>query len=240
MQPVSDSIAGGIGETYRMGASSVAALSLFAANAGLLLIYFAFDLTLFQLVFVYWWEALWIGLYSGLKLLTASLFGSPYENRWLEVSRGSSLVMSLYAIIKAGGAFLLLLILAGLALIVAQQDLTGTDGTEFIREQSGLILNCSLLFLFGHGLSFIVNFLFLGEFRRARFGSLLWLPFKRSVALFVTVVASLTAIQIYPDILTSTSYATLLIAIKLAWDYFLHRRERLSFSTSGIRAEPHE
>jgi hypothetical protein len=236
MQPVSDSIAGRIGETHELGASSVAALSLFAANAGLLLLYVALDLTLFQLVFVYWTEALWIGLFSGLKLMVASIFGSPYENRWVDFSRGSSFLLSVFAIVKTSGVYLVLLMLTGVALVVAQQELTGIEGSDFIREQAGLILKCSYLFLFGHGLSFIVNFLLLGEFKRARFGTLLWLPFKRSFALFVAVAASLTAIQAYPGILTDTTYAALLIVIKLVWDFFLHRRERLSFSLSGMRA----
>lgn len=38
MQPVSDLITGRIDDTHEMGASSVAALSLFAANAGLPLV----------------------------------------------------------------------------------------------------------------------------------------------------------------------------------------------------------
>lgn len=237
MQPVSDNFAGRVGESHKIGVSSLAALSVFAANAGLLVIYIALDLTLFQLVFVYWWEALWIGLFSGLKLITAALFGSPCENRWVDVSRGSCFLMSVFAIIKSGGVYLVLLMLTGVALVVAQQELTGLGGNDFVREQAGLILKCSLIFLFGHGLSFIVNFLFLGEFRRARLGTLLWLPFKRSLALFVAVAVSLTAIQTYPGILSNTTFAALLIAIKLAWDYFLHRRERLSFTMSGIVEE---
>lgn len=236
MQPVSDNITGRIGETHALGPSSVAALSLLAANAGLLLLYVALDLTLFQLVFVYWWEALWIGLFSGLKLLFASIFGSPYENRWMDFSRGSSLLLSVFAIVKTGGAYLVLLTLTGVALVVAQQEMTGIAGNDFVREQAVLILKCSLVFLFGHGLSFIVNFLLLGEFKRARFSTLLWLPFKRSFALFAAIVASLTAIQTYPGTLTSATYAALLILIKLVWDFFLHRRERLSFSVSGMRA----
>ena len=129
---------------------------------------------------------------------------------------------------------MILLMLTGVALVVAQQELTGTDGNDFVREQAGLLLKCSLIFLLSHGLSFIINFLVLGEFRRARFGTLLWLPFKRSLALFIAVVASLTAIQAYPGILSSSTYPALLITVKLAWDYYLHRRERRSFTTSGI------
>lgn len=234
METVSDSIAERIGETHRLGGSSFAALSLLAANAGMFFIFFAFDLSLFQLVLVYWYEALWIGLFSGLKLLSASLFGDPFENRWVDVSRFGAFLLSLFAIVKAGGAFLILLMLSGLALIVAHQELTGTDGTDFIRAQGGMMLKCSLLFLVGHGLSFVVNFLVLGEFRRARFSTLLWLPFKRAFALFVTIVAALTAIQTWPGIIGYTTFAAVLIVVKLAWDYFLHYRERRSFSTSGV------
>ena len=235
MQSVSEIEDGLISETHELGYGGVAALSLFAANAGLLVLYFLLDLTLFQLVFVYWWEALWIGLFSGLKLLTASLFGSPYENRWVDVSRGSGLFLSLLAMVKSAGVFMILLMLTGVALVVAQQELSGTDGSDFVREQATLILKCSLLFLLSHGLSFILNFLMLGEFRRARFGTLLWQPFKRSLALFVTVVASLTALQAYPGILGMTTYPALLIVVKLAWDYYLHKRERLSFTILGVR-----
>lgn len=232
MQVLSDNIAGQISDTRLLGARAFAALSLIAANIGLLVLYFVLDLTLFQLVVVYWWEALWIGLFSGLKLLTASLFARPYDTSWLEVSPGANLFLSLYAIVKAGGFFLILLALTGLALIVSYQELTGTDGEEFIAGQLGVVLKCSLLFLVGHGLSFVVNFLVLGEFRQARFITLLWLPFKRAFALFFAIVASLTAIQTWPGMFNETVFAGFLIFVKLAWDYRLHRRERRSLQAS--------
>jgi len=215
-------------ETYRLGGQTVAGLALIAANAGMLFIYFLYDLTLFQVVLVYWWEALWIGLYSGLKLLTASLIGNPFENRWIDVSRGSGLFITVFSIIKSGVAFLAILVLSGVALVVAQEALTGTPGNDFVGEQGQLLLKCSLVFVVGHGLSFIINFLLLGEFRHARFSTLLWLPFRRSLGLFVTIIAALTAIQTYPGVLTANSFAAILISAKLTWDYFLHRRERRS------------
>jgi hypothetical protein len=237
MHALSDNTTDSIGATHRLSPRGVAALSLFAANAGMLFLYFAFDLTLFEVVVVYWFEALWVGLFSGLKLLTASIFGDPYENRWIDVSRGSGLFISLFALVKSSGAFLIILALTGVALVVAQQELTGINGNDFVREQAPMLLKCSLLFLAGHGLSFIINFLVLGEFRHARIGPLLWLPFKRSSALFVTIAVALTAIQTWPGVLTLTTFAALLIFIKLAWDYFLHTRERRSFSTDGMVEE---
>ncbi len=230
MHGASESIIAQAGESRRPGPGLIAALSLFAANAGVLFLYFALDLTLFQVVVVYWFEALWVGLFSGLKLLTASLFGDPYENRWVDMSPGASFFMSLFAIGKSGGAFLFLIVITFTALVVAQEQLTGTDGNDFVREQLPLLLKCSLLFVAGHGLSFILNFLMLGEYRRARFTTLLWLPFKRALALFVTIVAALAALQRWPGVLTYTTFAALLIAVKLGWDLFLHWRERRSFA----------
>ena len=142
--------------------------------------------------------------------------------------------MSLFVIVKAGGAFLAILALSGVALVVAHEGLTGVDGSNFVSGQVPLLLKCSLLFFAGHGLSFIINFLVLGEFRKARAGTLLWLPFKRSIALFVMIAAALTAMRTWPGVLTYTTFATLLIVVKLAWDYFLHSRERRSFSTGGV------
>lgn len=233
MHALSKDIADKQGPSNRAGPSALAALSLVAANAGMLFLYVALDLTLFEVVVVYWFEALWVGLFSGLKLLTASLFGNPYDNRWVEMSWGSSLFFSLFAIFKSAGVFLAILVFAGLALVVAHEELTGVSGDDFVREQGALLLKCSLLFLIGHGLSFVINFLIRGEFRHARAATLLWLPFKRGLALFVTIVAALTAMQTWPGILTYTTFALLLIIVKLAWDYFLHTRERRAFAASA-------
>ena len=151
MHASSENTAAPSDSSHRLGPRGVAALTLFAANAGMLFLYFALDLTLFQLVVVYWFEALWIGFFSGLKLLTASLFGDPYENRWVDVSPGSGFLISLFAIVKSGGAFLFILVITGVALVVAQdeeeahQDGHGLDdgivllveGLEHLRAQPG-------------------------------------------------------------------------------------------------------
>ena len=226
------------GELELFSASGIAALTLLAANASLLFVAVALDLSLFQIVLVYWWEALWIGLYSGLKLLIASLFGDPYENRWIDVSWGSGFLLSIFAIIKSGAAFLILLALSGVALVVAHESLTGIPGNDFVRDQLELILRCSMLFFVGHGVSFVINFLLRGEFRHARIGTLVWLPFRRCIALFVVIVAALTTIQAYPGILSYTSFALLLIGTKLAWDYVLHRHERRSLATDSRLEDP--
>lgn len=212
------------------GARALAALSLLAANVGFLALFIVFDLTLFELVVVYWLELLWIGLFSGLKLLTASLFGSPYENRWVDVSVGAALLMSLFAIVKSAGLFFTLLFAAGMGLLLANEALTGVSPGEFVEAEASLLLKCSLLFLVGHLLSFLINFIVLGEFRRASAVALLWLPFKRSIALLAIVGGGLLIIVRWPALFDATSFALVLILIKLGADWFLHRRERRSFA----------
>jgi len=212
------------------GPSGVAALSLLLANTGMLFLFFYLDLSLYQVVVVYWFEALWIGLFSGLKLLTASLIGDPFENRWVEVSAGGGLLLSLIAIAKAGGTFLGILLLTGVGLAVAHQGLTGLPGDDFAAGQGMLLLKCSLLFFAGHGLSFVINFLVLREYRHARFLPLIWLPFKRALALFVMIGIGVLTIARWPDALDATTFPAVLIGIKLGWDFFLHRRERLAFA----------
>ncbi len=58
MHGANETVVERIGETHRLGPSLVAGVSLLAANAGMLFLYFALDLTLFQVVVVYWFEAL--------------------------------------------------------------------------------------------------------------------------------------------------------------------------------------
>ena len=225
MSTVGENILQNQSTAHGFGPRQVALAGLFFTNFGMLFLFFLLELSLFQLVVVYWFETLWIGLFAGLRLLTASLFGDPYENRWVDVSPGASFLMSLFAIGKSGGTFFLIFILTGVALVVAHEGLTGIPGNDFVGAQAMLLIKCSFLFAIGHGLSFLVNFLIFGEFRRVRVATLLWRPFKHSVALFVTIVVALTTIQTWPGYLNATGFAAILILVKLSWDWFMLSRE---------------
>ena len=225
MSTVGENVLQNQSSAHGLGPRQVAFASLFVTNFGMIFLFFLLELSLFQLVVVYWFETLWIGLFAGLRLLTASLFGDPYENRWVDVSPGVSFLMSLFAIGKSGGTFFLVFILTGVALVVAHEGLTGIPGNDFVSAQAMLLVKCSILFAVGHGLSFLVNFLIFGEFRDVRVTTLLWRPFKHSVALFVTIVAALTVIQTWPGYLNATGFAAILILVKLSWDWFMLSRE---------------
>lgn len=223
----------------RVGKASIGAISLAAANAGLLFLYFYYDLTLFQLILVYWWECLWIGLFCALKLIVASMIGDPYENRWIEVSGGAGVLLSIVAIGFVGGEFIALFGALGFAITFAFTELTGLEADELLFDQIGLILGSSLLFLAGHGLSFVVNFLVLGEFRTARAVTLLFLPFRRCLALLGTIAIAFGVAYYVPGLASGTAFAVILIVLKLLWDYRLHLKERTAFAAGpGAAREP--
>jgi len=217
---------------YRDGAArwvqraGIPALSLVAANAGLVYIYFRYDLTLFQLVLVYWWECLWIGLFSALKLLVASVIGNPYRSRYISSDAPARLLLSVVLIVFVSGAFGSVLGLTGMTLLWAGEALPGSGAEDRAIQQIGLIIGSSLLLLVSHGISFVVNFLVLGEFRHARATTLLAEPFKRTFALLVCIAVAIGVVFTLPSLASATGLAAVVIVVKLLWDLRLDARER--------------
>lgn len=209
-----------------VGRSLLAVVSLLAANLGLLILYVLLDLTLEQLILVFWWESLWIGLFAALKLVAASLFGDPYRNRFVDVSAGAGLLVSILAIGFVAAGFLSLFTLSGFALAFALAALSGMEPGALMFSELGLILGTSALFLASHAVSFIVNFLLLGEFRSARAGALLALPVKRCLALYVAIILAFAVAAGLPEFARTAVFTGVLVLLKMLGDYRLHCSER--------------
>lgn len=215
---------------------SLGVISLVLANAGLMFFYVVYDLTLIQLVLIYWLESLWIGIFCALKLITASVLGDPFENKWLNVSAGAGLISSFIAIMLVGGKFVGLFGMLGLAIGIAGSAVSGISAHDIFFDEIGLLLGTSGLFIAAHGISFIANFILRGEFRTARVATLLALPFKRSLALMAAIVVAYTVSLVVPVLASTTGFAAVLIFCKLAWDYRLHRLERIGFADDSNSA----
>jgi hypothetical protein len=101
------------------GRLGMSANGLLVANAGVLYIYLAYGLTTLQLVLVFWCECVWIGVFSALKLVTASVIGNPYGNRWADVSIGAALFFSAFVIFLASSSFFSLVGVTLIAILFA-------------------------------------------------------------------------------------------------------------------------
>ncbi|NNC77660.1 MAG: hypothetical protein HKN77_06805 [Woeseiaceae bacterium] len=204
----------------------IGAIGLLVANAAVLLCYFVYDLTLFQLVLVYWCECLWIGVASAGKLIVASIFGDPYENRFATVSGGTSVLISLFLIVFTSSSYFSLLGMALMGILFANENLALSTANDDVLNHIGLVLGVSGLLLGGHLLSFFSNFFLLREYKTAKAGQLIALPFKRSLGLLVVIVLSIWLMALVPRYANTASFAVAVIALKVIWDVGLHTRER--------------
>lgn len=218
------------GDRPLLSRSEASVISLVAANIGVLFLFFVYNLNLFQLAIVYWWECLLIGIFSALKLIVASVIGNPYENDYVDFSRGSNLLSSVIAIGFVSTEFLAIFGFLGIAILIAFKTLSDVGDIDLLVDGIGAIFLCSMLFLISHGISFFINFIGFQEFKSAKVGPLLALPFKRCFALIGAIAAAFACVFWIPVFANTTSFAIALVLIKLLWDYHLHKRERRSLS----------
>ncbi len=208
------------------------AISLIVANTLLLYLYFWYDVTLFQLVLVYWCECVWIGIFSAVKLIAASIAGDPYENAWATFSAGTSLFVSVMIIGFAGSVFLSLLGMMLVSILWVNDVLPLGDPGDEMFNHAGLIIGASALLMIAHAISLVANFFMGGEYKTASVGSLLKLPFKRSFALLFAIIVSVLVVALVPALANTTVFAVLVILVKIRWDIRLHRKERRMFAES--------
>jgi len=218
-----------------IGQLGLGALSLIVANSGVLCIFFALDVTLFQLVLVYWCECAWIGIFSAIKLITASMIGDPYENRWADVSPGVAVFVSLCVIVFSSSAFFSLLGTIFILILFANESLALSTPNDKLLNHIALVLGASSLLMAAHATSLVSNFLLLGEFRAARVRELVALPFRRCPALLAAILVSIALVVAVPEFASTTGFAVAVILLKLLWDIRLHLEERRIFAAS--RAE---
>lgn len=213
-----------------IGQVGIGALSLFVANASLLFLYIVYDLTLFQLVIVLWLECFWVGFFSVLKMITASMLGDPYQNRHVEMSGGVNLIISFFAIGLVGGQFLGLFGLTGISIAFVFDAVTDGGAEGMLFDSIGLILGSTAMFFIGHGISFIANFLMLGEYKTAKVSTLLGLPFRRCFALLGSISIAICVMYLVPVFSSTAGFAALLMLFKVLWDFRLHMKERKAFA----------
>ncbi|HET9031972.1 MAG TPA: DUF6498-containing protein [Dokdonella sp.] len=204
----------------------LSAIGLIIANAAVLVIAMMLDLSLIQILIVYCWETIWIGVFCALRLIVASIIGNPYRNSSIKIPRIVSLIASIIIIVGTSSAFFAICG-AAVGFVVHAESLPSQSGagTEVLMNYP-LLIAVSLVFVASHGLSFAINFLFLGGFRSVRVGELVAFPFKRSIALLLSILLGLVAIGLLPALASTGVFVLVVIVLKLAMDFYLYRDER--------------
>jgi Family of unknown function (DUF6498) len=213
-------------------AEGLAWLTALIANAAVLLFYFYYDLSLTQLVFVYWWECAWVGLFAWLKLLAATLFGSPYESPYVEMSRGASLFATLLLLCFVGTKYFTVLIGLGLIVVGVSVEVTGLEAGAVIRDMIDPVLAIALVLLVNHALLFVYSLVLGGGMGAVRWLPVLGWSYARLGTLAVAMACGLLAVAAWPS--SAWLFAAVIVAVKIAADCVLTRLE----ATGAQQREP--
>lgn len=205
----------------------------------------------YQLLLIYWIEALVIGAYNVLRMVIVGFFGEQPLGAWLSrrarFSAGSRLVLTVLAIgffvTKFGGIALA----TGfwIATLPAQLETAGTPADRVLGALGEAVPGAALAagaVVASHGVSFAWNFVGRREFVTQSLVGLVFWPYLRMAMALVVVVGGLFYARLNPQVESAAMLIGLVIALKVVADAIAHVWEhRAAAVTRGVasgRGEP--
>lgn len=183
-----------------------------------------YDWDVAALVVLYWSENLVLGFYTLLRMLIVSPLGGLFSGLFFLIHYGGFCAVH--------GLFILLL------LVNPETDfLSGDDRWPFFLVFVQLLVDVirqvlaqappEWLWAFGglmlsHGVSFLVNFLLAGEYRRITLGELMGAPYGRIMILHFTIIVGAFATMALGQPL---ALLLVLVVLKTGLDVVMHLRE---------------
>jgi hypothetical protein len=190
----------------KLEASRTALLALIAVNLIPLVGVLYWDWSVFEIVFLYWCENLIVGFITALKMLTA--FPEPTNGTFrLNIpGKGNTQKIPIYGQLLigtftlVGKLFLLAFFIVHYGMfcmghgififsIFGDESFSSSDVWRLDELIAGPLLLAFWALLLSHLYSFLVNYLFRGEFRRSTARDQMTAPYKRIVVLHLTIIA---------------------------------------------------
>lgn len=212
------------------------ATTLIVANLAVGAITLSSSWGFYELMLVYWCEALIIGAFNVARMVVVGLAGQPFGTR-IEADWPARFVLSLMAagfFIMKFGAFAL-----GLGVLVAMvpEHLAHDHATTGNHIWHGLnavakgVAVATVLLFVSHAISFVMNFLVRGEYRNTNLLTLLFWPYVRMSLVMVTLATGLAAAAALPFLNTSTVFGLVIVIVKTAADLVMHKAEHARWGT---------
>jgi len=210
----------------------VSAISLVVANLIVAIVVITQKWGFYSVILVYWFEAVIIGLYNLLRMIVVCWFGEPLGRRMGVKDGLSRLVLSVVVggfFIMKWGAFAL-----GLGFLVASAPAffaEAKDSEQLFSIMNALeavgegVLTAALVLLISHGVSFVLNFLIRGEYKRSNVLILLVKPYARMILVLVVMVLGFIATYYTNDLTGATGFAVAIVLVKLTVDLVSHAFE---------------
>ena len=208
----------------------MAAAGLLVANLLVVAIALYGNWAYYALLIAFWIELLIIGAFNVLRIVVVSAVGEPFGPR-LAVSAATRILTAVlgagFFTVKYGGIALGagLLVLGAPAILASGSVDRGASLLAGIQAVGpGLGLAAAILAA-SHGLSFLLNFLGRGEYRRASLVGLIFLPYARVVAVVVVLYVGYLGTLAYPGFDRTTVFILVVMALKILVDLLSHRLE---------------
>ena len=213
---------------YRVGSSFGAVAALVIANLIPLVGVLFFGWSVWNILFIYWLENGIVGVINVLKMSTATGDETAPGMTVMVDGKPASLMTKVglipFFVVHYGifwfvhGIFVLTL--------PAFFSLMSDSGMTL---DIGAVLFAAAALAISHGLSFWWNFLHGGEYRRTTVAALMFAPYKRLVALHITIIFGALAVMFTG---APAAAVAVLVAIKTAIDLGLHLAEHRGELTS--------
>lgn len=214
---------------YRVGSSYGAVVALIVANAIPLFGVLFLGWSVWNILVIYWLENGIVGFFNVVKMARAD--GSVPSAATFMVNGQPATTLTKVALIPFFvmhyGIFWLV---HGIFVLTLPAFLTlGLSDGPGLDLDPGGVLFAALALAVSHGLSYWWNFLRGGEYRRVSPATLMFAPYRRLIALHLTIIFGAIAVMFTG---APVAAVAILVAVKTVLDIGLHLAEHRAASTS--------
>ena len=206
---------------YRIGSSIGAVVALVVANIIPLVGVLFFGWSVWNILVIYWLENGLVGVINVLKMSAATGDETTPGLTFMVNGRPSSSATKFGLIPFFVVHYGIFWVVHGVFVLTLPAFL-GPSSDGGMTLDVGPVLVAAAGLAISHGLSFWWNFLRGGEYRRTTAGALMFAPYKRLVALHITIIFGAFAVMLTG---APAAAVAVLVAIKTAIDLSLHLAE---------------
>jgi hypothetical protein len=218
---------------YRVGSSYGAVVALIVANAIPLIGVLFLGWSVWNILVIYWLENGIVGVINVLKMARADGSLAPSDPTFMVNGQPATSMTKVALIpffIVHYGLFWVVHGIFVLTLPLFMSMSPGVDGAALSLDAGPVIL-AALALAVSHGLSYWWNFLRGGEYKRATPAGLMFAPYRRLIALHLTIIFGAIAVLFTG---APAAAVAILVGVKTLLDLGLHLAEHRTATPAGV------
>ena len=213
---------------YRVGSSYGAVLALIVANAIPLIGVLFFGWSVWNILVIYWLENGIVGVFNVMKMARADGSEAPAGPTFMVSGRPATSSSKLGLIPFFVMHYGLFWFVHGIFVLTLPAFMSmGLGGGPGLDLDPGVVVLAAVALAVSHGVSYWWNFLRGGEYRRVTPAQLMFAPYRRLIALHLTIIFGAMAVMFTG---APVAAVAILVAVKTVLDIGLHLAEHRAAS----------